>query len=213
MALGTCCSWSTTLACRRWRPGCIWRHAAKRCIPTTPATEGGFRSLRDCRGDREPRDRPGIAMRGPHYIALGREKGFNDDAERPATVWAPHCSGRRSLMRQIRSLGLHRWWRKCCGPRDLPPVAHPDVAGARIPEVPGHLAGACAQGGVACQHGTFVTGSLVARRVRKRQLSALAVKLLVRPIFAEAIFLILSRMLAWRRTDRRRRVALTLSAF
>ena len=43
-------------------------------------------------------------------------------------------------------------------------VAHPDWAEARIREVPGKLTGTCSQNGVACQHGTFVAGVLVAKR-------------------------------------------------
>src|SRR6516162_5601797 len=44
-------------------------------------------------------------------------------------------------------------------------VAHPDLSGARIHEVPGRLGAACARvGSAACTHGTFVAGILSANR-------------------------------------------------
>jgi subtilisin family serine protease len=64
-------------------------------------------------------------------------------------------------------------------------MAHPDLAGARIREVPGKLAGTCRQGGVACQHGTFVAGVLVARRGSRAPAICPSCTLLVCPIFSE----------------------------
>ena len=64
-------------------------------------------------------------------------------------------------------------------------IAHPDLAGARIREVGGH-GGACARASsTACQHGTFVTGILAARRGSPAPAIAPACTLLLRPIFAE----------------------------
>jgi subtilisin family serine protease len=65
-------------------------------------------------------------------------------------------------------------------------MAHPDLADARIREVPGGRPGACARASsVACQHGTFVTGILAARRGSPAPGIAPACTLLLRPIFAE----------------------------
>src|SRR5215470_14298224 len=67
------------------------------------------------------------------------------------------------------------------------PVAmtHPDLAEARIREVPGKLTGTCSQEGVACQHGTFVAGVLVAKRGSRAPAICPGCTLLVRPIFSE----------------------------
>jgi subtilisin family serine protease len=68
------------------------------------------------------------------------------------------------------------------------PVAmtHPDLAGARIREVPGRLAGTCAQASsAACQHGTFVAGMLVAKQGSAAPAICPDCTLLLRPIFAE----------------------------
>jgi subtilisin family serine protease len=64
-------------------------------------------------------------------------------------------------------------------------MAHPDLAGARIREVPGKLTGTCSQGGVACQHGTYVAGVLVAKRGSRAPAICPGCTLLVRPIFSE----------------------------
>ena len=69
------------------------------------------------------------------------------------------------------------------------PVAmtHPDLAGARIREVPGELAGTCARANsAACQHGTFVAGVLTAKRNSPAPAICPGCTLLVRPIFTEA---------------------------
>jgi len=65
-------------------------------------------------------------------------------------------------------------------------VTHPDLAGARIREVPGNLARTCTRDGVACQHGTFVAGILAARRGSQAPAICPGCTLLVRPIFSEA---------------------------
>src|SRR5882724_6210577 len=45
-------------------------------------------------------------------------------------------------------------------------LSHPDLAGARIHEVPGGLAGTCERASsAACRHGTFVAGILAAARI------------------------------------------------
>jgi subtilisin family serine protease len=65
-------------------------------------------------------------------------------------------------------------------------ITHPDLAGARIREVPGKLAGTCARASsAACQHGTFVAGMFAARRGSAAPGICPACTLLVRPIFAE----------------------------
>ena len=64
-------------------------------------------------------------------------------------------------------------------------MAHPDLAEARIREVPGKLSGTCSQDGVACQHGTFVAGVLVAKRGSRAPAICPGCTLLVRPIFSE----------------------------
>jgi subtilisin family serine protease len=64
-------------------------------------------------------------------------------------------------------------------------VTHPDLGGAKIREVRGKLAGTCSRGGVACQHGTFVAGILVAKRGSQAPAICPGCTLLVRPIFSE----------------------------
>jgi subtilisin family serine protease len=68
------------------------------------------------------------------------------------------------------------------------PIAagHPDLAGARIREIPGKAAGMCARAtSAACQHGTFVSGILCARRGAPAPAIAPGCALLLRPIFDE----------------------------
>jgi subtilisin family serine protease len=65
-------------------------------------------------------------------------------------------------------------------------MTHPDLAGERIREIPGKLAGTCAQAGsIACMHGTFVAGILSAKRGCVAPAICPGCTLLVRPIFAE----------------------------
>jgi subtilisin family serine protease len=69
------------------------------------------------------------------------------------------------------------------------PVAldHPELAGASIREISG-VPGRCAQaGGVACRHGTFVAGILVACRGASAPAICPDCSLLVRPIFADTV--------------------------
>jgi subtilisin family serine protease len=69
------------------------------------------------------------------------------------------------------------------------PVAtdHPDLAGARIRQLPGKLAGRCMQANsAACLHGTFVCGILCGKRNSIAPAICPDCTLLVRPIFAEA---------------------------
>jgi len=64
---------------------------------------------------------------------------------------------------------------------------HPDLVGASIHEVPGNLRGMCSRANsVACSHGTFVAGILVARRGSMAPAISPGCTLLLRPIFAEA---------------------------
>jgi subtilisin family serine protease len=68
------------------------------------------------------------------------------------------------------------------------PVAmnHPDLPSENIREIPGKLAGTCAQAsGAACMHGTFVAGILCAKRHSMAPAIGSHCTLLVRPIFAE----------------------------
>jgi subtilisin family serine protease len=68
------------------------------------------------------------------------------------------------------------------------PVAteHPDLAGARVREIPGHKGGACTRANsAACLHGTFVAGILSARRESVAPAVCPNCTLLMRPIFAE----------------------------
>lgn len=65
-------------------------------------------------------------------------------------------------------------------------LTHPDLAGQNIFEVPGNLSGTCASAkSVACLHGTFVAGMLVARRGSAAPAICPGCTLLVRPIFSE----------------------------
>jgi subtilisin family serine protease len=68
------------------------------------------------------------------------------------------------------------------------PVAinHPDLVEANIHEIPGTLAGTCAQSGsAACLHGTFVAGILCAKRGSTAPAICPNSTLLLRPIFSE----------------------------
>ena len=65
-------------------------------------------------------------------------------------------------------------------------IDHPDLKGASIREIPGGLRGTCERAGsIACRHGTFVAGVLVARRGSPAPAICPGCMLLVRPIFAE----------------------------
>ena len=69
------------------------------------------------------------------------------------------------------------------------PVAldHPDLAAENIREVPGKIPAACADASdVACAHGTFIAGILVARRTSVAPAICPDCNLLVRPIFSQA---------------------------
>jgi subtilisin family serine protease len=70
------------------------------------------------------------------------------------------------------------------------PVAmdHPDLAAANISRVLGTMGGGCYKvGSAACQHGTFVTGILCARRDSPAPAICPGCTLLVRPIFKETV--------------------------
>jgi subtilisin family serine protease len=63
---------------------------------------------------------------------------------------------------------------------------HPDLAGAKIREMPDQVNGGCIQtDSVACQHGTFVAGILSASRASAAPAICPGCTLLVRPIFTE----------------------------
>jgi subtilisin family serine protease len=65
-------------------------------------------------------------------------------------------------------------------------MSHPDLAEHNIREVPGKRAGACSRTtSVACVHGTFVAGMLLAKRGSVAPAICPGCTLLVRPIFAE----------------------------
>jgi subtilisin family serine protease len=65
-------------------------------------------------------------------------------------------------------------------------ISHPDLVGPDIREIPGTLAGTCAQAGsAACMHGTFVAGILCAKRGSTAPAICPNATLLLRPIFAE----------------------------
>jgi subtilisin family serine protease len=65
-------------------------------------------------------------------------------------------------------------------------IDHPDLAAERIREIPGTLRGTCARStSVACRHGTFVAGVLMARRGSRTPAICPGCTLLLRPIFAE----------------------------
>ncbi len=69
------------------------------------------------------------------------------------------------------------------------PVAldHPDLAQSRILEIPARVRGSCSRvESVACMHGTFVAGMLVAQRQSAAPAICPACTLLLRPIFAES---------------------------
>lgn len=69
------------------------------------------------------------------------------------------------------------------------PVAidHPDLAAQNIHEVPGKQSGACSTANsLACLHGTFVAGMLMAKRGSAAPAICPGCTLLVRPIFAES---------------------------
>lgn len=71
------------------------------------------------------------------------------------------------------------------------PVAinHPDLATENVRELPGQLGATCTQANsVACLHGTFVAGILCGKRNSIAPALCPKCTLLVRPIFAEAIF-------------------------
>src|SRR6266581_2894817 len=68
------------------------------------------------------------------------------------------------------------------------PVAinHSDLASEKIREIPGKMRGICAQASsVACAHGTFVAGILLAKRTSTAPAICPVCTLLVHPIFAE----------------------------
>jgi len=63
---------------------------------------------------------------------------------------------------------------------------HPDLAGSTIRETPGKLRGTCTRAdSIACSHGTFVAGILVARRGSAAPAICPGCTLLLRPIFRE----------------------------
>jgi subtilisin family serine protease len=63
---------------------------------------------------------------------------------------------------------------------------HPDLAIENIQEVPGEFAGGCSvSSSIACQHGTFVAGILLAKRGSDAPAICPGCTLLVRPIFQE----------------------------
>ena len=69
------------------------------------------------------------------------------------------------------------------------PVAldHPDLAQSRIKEIPADVRGSCLRlESVACMHGTFVAGMLVARRGSQAPAICPGCTLILRPIFAES---------------------------
>jgi len=67
-------------------------------------------------------------------------------------------------------------------------IDHPDLESENIREVPGKFAGTCAlSGSVACKHGTFVSGILLAKRGSAAPAICPGCILLVRPIFPESL--------------------------
>lgn len=65
---------------------------------------------------------------------------------------------------------------------------HPDLAVASIREVPGKHGSTCARiDSIACQHGTFVAGILLAKRNSPAPALCPRCTLLIRPIFAETV--------------------------
>lgn len=65
-------------------------------------------------------------------------------------------------------------------------IDHPDLAGEKIREIPGRIAGTCAQASsLACTHGTFVAGILCAKKSSAAPAICPGCTLLLRPIFPE----------------------------
>jgi subtilisin family serine protease len=65
---------------------------------------------------------------------------------------------------------------------------HPDLARARIRQIPGTIGGACSSiGSEACRHGTFVAGILCADRRSVAPAICPGCTILIRPVFAEAL--------------------------
>ena len=65
-------------------------------------------------------------------------------------------------------------------------VDHPDLAQSTIQELPADVRGACSRlESVACMHGTFVAGMLVARRGSQAPAICPGCSLVLRPIFSE----------------------------
>src|SRR5208337_4229961 len=63
---------------------------------------------------------------------------------------------------------------------------HPDLARSRIKEIPAQIRGSCSHPqSVACTHGTFVAGVLVARRGSSAPAICPGCTLILRPIFSE----------------------------
>lgn len=66
-------------------------------------------------------------------------------------------------------------------------LGHPDLAQSRIKELPAEVRGSCSRlESVACMHGTFVAGMLVARRGSAAPAICPGCTLILRPIFAES---------------------------
>jgi subtilisin family serine protease len=66
-------------------------------------------------------------------------------------------------------------------------IQHPQLAGARVRELPGRTAATCSRAtSTACMHGTFVAGILAAPRSSPAPSISPGCTLLVRPIFTEA---------------------------
>lgn len=65
-------------------------------------------------------------------------------------------------------------------------VDHPDLSQSTMKEIPGAVGGSCSRReSMACMHGTFVAGMLVARRGAQAPAICPGCTLLLRPIFAE----------------------------
>jgi subtilisin family serine protease len=65
---------------------------------------------------------------------------------------------------------------------------HPDFDGQNIRELPGATAAGCSQlNSVACQHGTFVAGMMLAKRSSTAPAICPGCSLVVRPIFSEMV--------------------------
>jgi subtilisin family serine protease len=76
----------------------------------------------------------------------------------------------------------------CIALMDGPVAAdHPDLASANVREISGAATRTCEQlGSIACTHGTYVSGILVARRGSRAPAICPGCTLLVRPVFREA---------------------------